>query len=47
MATSRKLIKSNSKGFHSETTEKNERLRIWLTFLSGALSALLGFFYTN
>ena len=47
MAVNRKLTKTNLRGFRSETTEKNERLRIWLTFFSGAISALLGFFYTH
>jgi hypothetical protein len=42
MATNRKLIKSNSKGFRTETTERNERLKIWLTFVSGIIGSLVG-----
>ena len=47
MHTNRKLTKTNLRGFRSETTEKNERLKIWLTFVSGIISAALGFFYTQ
>lgn len=47
MADNRKLIKSNLKGFRSETTEKNERLKLWLTFLGSVISALLGLVYTH
>lgn len=42
MTTNRKLIKTNLGGFRSETTENNERLKLWLTFLGGIISALLG-----
>ncbi len=42
MAENRKLTKTNLRGFRSETTEKNERLKIWLTFVSGTISALVG-----
>jgi hypothetical protein len=40
MAENRKLVKTNLKGFRSETTEKNERLKIWLTFIGSTISAL-------
>lgn len=42
MADNRKLIKTNLRGFRSETTERNERLKLWLTFLGSVISALLG-----
>lgn len=42
MTSNRKLVKSNLRGHRSETTEKNERLKIWLTFVSGTISALVG-----
>lgn len=45
MTENRKLIKSNLKGFRMETTERNERLKIWLTFLSGTISAIAGAFF--
>lgn len=45
MKINRKLTKSNMRGFPSETTEKNERLKIWLTFVSGTISALVGAFF--
>lgn len=41
MAMNRKLIKSNLRGFRSETTESNERLKIWLGFIGGVISTLL------
>ena len=44
MTANRKLTKTNLRGFRSETTENNERLRIWLTFISGVISAFLAFF---
>jgi hypothetical protein len=47
MSENRKLIKSNLRGFRSETTEKNERLKIWLAFASGVISAVIGFFYNH
>lgn len=47
MAVNRKLVKTNLKGFRSETTEKNERLKIWLTFIGSAISALLGAIYLH
>lgn len=40
MAGNRKLIKTNLRGFRSETTEKNEQLRIWLNFIVRALGAV-------
>ena len=42
MTTNRKLTKTNLRGFRSETTERNERLKFWLTFLGSVISALLG-----
>lgn len=47
MADNRKLIKTNLRGFRSETTEKNERLKLWLTFLGSVISALLGLVYAH
>jgi hypothetical protein len=44
MAGNRKLIKTNLKGHRSETTERNERLKIWLTFWSGIITAVVSFF---
>jgi hypothetical protein len=44
MGTNRKLVKSNMKGHPSETTECNERLRIWLVFIVAMTSVLLKFF---
>ena len=41
MAENRKLIKTNLRGFRSETTERNERLKIWLGFISTTLGTLL------
>jgi hypothetical protein len=41
MKINRKLTKSNMRGFPSETTEKNERLKLWLTFVSGTIRALV------
>ena len=41
MKINRILTKMNKKGFPSETTEQNERLKIWLTFIGVALSTLL------
>lgn len=41
MADNRKLIKTNLRGFRSETTERNERLKIWLGFISTTLGPLL------
>lgn len=40
MNTNRKLVKTNLRGFRSETTERNERLKLWLTFIGGAISTL-------
>jgi hypothetical protein len=42
MAQNRKLVKTTTQGFRSETTESNQRLKIWLTFIGSAFSALLG-----
>jgi hypothetical protein len=42
MTENRKLTKTNLRGFRSETTEKNERLKIWLIFVSSTISALVG-----
>lgn len=39
MTTNRKLVKTNLRGFRSETTERNERLKIWLAFVGSAISA--------
>ena len=47
MSTNRKLIKTNLKGFRSETTEKNERLKLWLTFLGSVIGALLGLVHAH
>lgn len=41
MAENRKLIKTNLRGFRSETTERNERLKIWLGFISTTLGTFL------
>ena len=41
MAVNRKLRKSNLNGYPSETTESNERLKIWLGFIGGIISTLL------
>lgn len=41
MAMNRKLIKSNLRGFRSETTESNERLNIRLGFIGGVISTFL------
>lgn len=45
MANNRKLIKSNFRGFRSETTESNERLKIWLGFIGGLISTLSAAIY--
>lgn len=42
MTENRKLVKTNLRGFCSETTERNERLKIWLTYVSGIVSAIVG-----
>jgi hypothetical protein len=47
MTVNRKLNKTNLRGFRSETTERNERLKIWLTFFSGIVSALVGAFFVR
>jgi len=39
MTSNRKLVKTNLRGFRSETTESNERLKIWLAFVGSAISA--------
>ena len=39
MTTNRKLVKTNLRGFRSETTESNERLKIWLVHAGRAISA--------
>lgn len=41
MTENRKLIKSNFRGFRSETTESNERLKICLRFIGGLISGLI------
>lgn len=41
MTQNRKLTKFNSSGYPSETTERNERLKIWLGFIGGIISTLL------
>jgi hypothetical protein len=47
MTNNRKLTKSNLRGHRSETTERNERLKIWLAFwsaiITAAFSGLLSF----
>jgi hypothetical protein len=40
MTESRKLMKTNLRGFRSETTERNERLKIWLRFWGGIATAI-------
>lgn len=45
MSSNRKLVKRNLRGHPSETTERNERLRIWLVFFGTLVSALLGSFF--
>lgn len=45
MTTNRKLVKTNLRGFRSETTEQIERLKIWLTFLGGIITALFSVFH--
>jgi hypothetical protein len=47
MKTNRKLAKRNLKGHLSETTEQNERLRIWLVFVGSLASAILGAFFRS
>lgn len=47
MTGNRKLIKSNLRGHRSETTERNERLRIWLTFWSGLITAAVSVFFAR
>ena len=47
MAENRKLIKSNLRGFRSETTESNERLKIWLSFIGGLISTLFAAIYLH
>ncbi len=44
MAENRKLTKTNLRGHPSETTERNERLKIWLTFWSGIITAAVSVF---
>lgn len=45
MTSNRKLIKSNLRGFRSETTESNERLKVWLGFIGGLISTLSAVIY--
>ncbi len=45
MALNRKLTKFNLSGYPSETTESNERLKIWLGFIGGLISTLSAVIY--
>lgn len=47
MTSNRKLVKSNLRGFPSETTESNERLKIWLGFIGGLISTLSAVIYLH
>ncbi len=42
MDKNRKLRKSDSKGYRWETTERNERLSLWLNFVSCVFPPLIG-----
>lgn len=47
MKENRILAKANFSGFISETTESNERLKIWLGFIGGLISTLSAAIYLH